>query len=96
MTPAETALQIIDCHIARREFHKAKGVKASIVFDTVEQQATAGVAISRELFRRLFIEDMLDELDTLKNILPEVGEDSRLGYEIRLLDIEQRQSHIAL
>ncbi len=90
MTPAETALQIIDCHIARREFHKAKGVKASIVFDTVEQQATAGVAISRELFRRLFIEDMLDELDTLKNILPEVGEDSRLGYEIRLLDIEQR------
>ena len=53
-------------------------MKASIVFDTVEQQATAGVAISRELFRRLFIEDMLDELDTLKNILPPVKSAGRL------------------
>ncbi len=90
MTPAETALQMIDRHIARGEFHKAREVKASTVFDTVERQATAGVAIARELFRRLFIEDMLDELDTLKTILPEVGEESQPGYEIRLLDIEQR------
>ncbi len=89
MTSAEIAMQVIDRHIARGEFHKAREVKESTVFDTVEQQAAAGVAIARELFRRLFIEDMFDELETLKSFLSEVGEESQLGYEIRLLDLEQ-------